>query len=588
MADLHYYRFLMKYLKLVLFKRETVGRLATRMARSCGTRPFLLFEDESQTFQQFNEAANRRADVFLRAGFKRGDVVALLMENRPEYLETYVGLAKLGVIIAHLNTHLSGSGLQHCLETSAARAMVVGSECLPALRDVLAKSGLSAEQVYVDTRWPGADASPAGAHDLNRLLGDASAAEPPRQSLRSDDLLCYIYTSGTTGLPKAAKVTHYRFCTGYLGGGLFALKLNTDDVLLCPLPLYHSSGLLVAFASALGTGARFVILREFSASRFWQQVRSYRATCFIYIGELLRYLVNQPPHPEDGKHQLTQVVGNGLRPDIWPAFKERFAIPHIREFYGATEGNIFTVNLTDAPGSIGTVLLKSSDNTALARYDTETEDHIRGADGFILRSAPGEAGEILGEVKKLTPFQGYTNKQASNKKLLRDVFKKGDCYFRSGDLLKQDAAGHYYFVDRLGDTFRWKGENVSTQEVQEVLSQHPDFAMVNVVGVHIPNTDGRAGLAAVVLAEGRQLDAEGCFALVHSRLPAYAQPAFIRITENMEVTGTFKLKKVDLQTQGFDPAQVQDQVYYRDDANRRFSLLDEQALARIKEGALRF
>ena len=592
MASMIYHRFLFRYLELVLLRRQTLGKTALQVATKLRGRPFLKFEGRVVSFEQFNADSNLRAHVFHTASIRKGDVVALLMENRPEYLSSVTALAKLGAVTAAINTNLQSESLVHCIRNSNAKKILVGAECFSSIRDILPQIDLDLSDIYVDTHWEDQDSSSqdfSQTHNLNELVKTSSAKEPPVVALHSDDDLFYIYTSGTTGLPKAAKVTHYRWYTAFLGAGLFSLQLKPTDILFCPLPLYHSNGLLVAFASALGSGSTLALTRRFSASRFWDQIQESKATCFIYIGELLRYLVNQPTRPNEVTHRLQRIIGNGLRPDIWTAFQERFKIPQILEFYGSTEGNIFTINQDNTPGSVGKVLLKSSDNTAIVEYDTETDTHPKGDDGFLKQCAPSQAGELIGKIKKLTPFQGYTSTEASRQKILTDVFEKGDQYFRSGDLLQRDAQGNFYFVDRIGDTFRWKGENVSTQEVQEVLTQMDAIDLVNVVGVQIPTTDGRAGLAAVVLKPSRTFDPKAFYQHVCKRLPNYAQPTFVRICQELEVTGTFKLKKTDLRKEGYDPRKTFDPLFYRDDANACYAPITEgEVLQNIDEGIIRF
>ncbi|MBI3991797.1 MAG: long-chain-acyl-CoA synthetase, partial [Candidatus Lambdaproteobacteria bacterium] len=458
MSKWDYYGFLFKYLGLIAFKQKTIGKTAEAMAERHGDRPFLLFEDEVHSFKAFNANANRRAHVLRSLGIGKGDVVALMMENRPEYAETLVAIGKLGAVTSAINTNLRAQALQHTIDTAQARKIVVGAECLAGLKDVLPSlAHLTGADVYVDTRWPGDSQPPAGSHALNPLLAQASPDNPPHPPLNSMDLLVYIYTSGTTGLPKAARINHFRWYAAGLAMGTYALRVRPEDTLYCPLPLYHSNGAMIAFGSALVNGAKLALSRGFSASRFWEEATRYQASCFIYIGEVLRYLVNTPPGAYDRKHRVTRILGNGLRPDIWAMFQQRFGVETIREFYASTEGNAVTINMDNVLGSMGKAVLKSSDNTAVVKFDPQREDYVRGAGGFLMPCAPGEVGELLGQIKVTAPFHGYTNPKDTEKKILRNVFKAGDSYFRTGDLVKQDAQGFYYFVDRIGDTFRWKG-----------------------------------------------------------------------------------------------------------------------------------
>ena len=583
-----YVGFFLRYLKLLILKNQTLGGTVERMARTQGSATCIRFGEQHISYEAFNRAANRRANLFLSLGVRKGETVALLMENRPEFVETLTGLAKLGAVAAAINTNLVGPALIHCLNLSGASRIVVGRECLPQLTDVLSRlATIRADGVFVDSEAESRGAIPTGGHDLNAMLSGASEARPPAIKLTSQDALMYIYTSGTTGLPKAARITHYRWVAAGLGMGNYCLAVEKDDVLYCALPLYHSNGALIALGSAFVNGAAFALSRRFSASRFWEEATRLEATCFIYIGELLRYLMNTPAGPADRTHKVTRILGNGLRPDIWVPFQERFNIPHIREFYASSEGNAVTVNLNDAAGSMGTPILKSSDNLAVVRFDVETNAYLRDANGFCQRTAPGEAGELLGQITFTTPFHGYTNPADTEKKLLRDVFKKGDVFFKTGDLVKRDAAGNYYFVDRIGDTFRWKGENVATQEVQEILSGFPGLHMINVFGVRVPGSEGRVGMAALMFDPDVKFSPERFFAYAEEHLPSYARPAFVRLVENLEVTGTYKLKKTDLQMAGYDPSSVKDPLYVKDEEKKAFVRLTPALYASVQAEKVR-
>jgi acyl-CoA synthetase (AMP-forming)/AMP-acid ligase II len=589
MSRLDYYRFVARYLGLVAFRNKTLGGVAEHAAAERKDAPFLLFEGETVGFDAFNRLANRRANLFASHGIGKGDVVALLMENRPEYLTTLVGLAKLGAVTAAINYNLRGQALVNSLNTAAARKVIVGAECLEAYREVLPKLDPNlAGETYVDTRWESDHRPPDRSHDLNRLLAGASEANPALAKMNSKELFMYIYTSGTTGLPKAARINHYRWYAAGLAMGFYALRVRPGDTVYCPLPLYHSNGSLIAFGSALVNGARLALTRRFAASRFWEECVRFDATCAIYIGEVLRYLVNSPPGPHDRAHQVTRVLGNGLRPDIWQTFQERFGVRHIREFYASTEGNAVTINLDDAPGSVGTIVLKASDNLRIVRYDVERDDYIRDAQGFCQLCAPGEAGELLGQIKATTPFYGYSNPEESEKKILRNVLRQGDAFFRTGDLLKKDERGHYYFIDRIGDTFRWKGENVSTHEVAEILTGYPGLAFANVYGVPIPGTEGRTGMATLTMRNEQGFDPQAFHRFAVQHLPPYAVPTFLRLLPEVEVTGTFKLLKTELKRVGYNPKLVSDPLYFRDAGADTYKPLTQEVFDRIHGGQMRF
>jgi fatty-acyl-CoA synthase len=552
----------------------------------------LRFEGRVTTYEQLDREANRVAHWARAQGIKPGDVVALLMENRPEYLFAWIGLAKLGVVTALINTNLGGRPLAHAIAVSGAKMLVLGSE----MKEAYASAGTQIASPPTVWTWDDAPiaASAAGDHDLAARLRDAAVSRPPRDwraGVKTGDELFYIYTSGTTGLPKAARFSHFRFMQG--GSVFTALAgIGARDVVYCCLPLYHTAGGVIAVSVALMNGATLALRRKFSASAFWEDCRDVDATVFQYIGELCRYLLNRPESADDRRHRVRCAVGNGLRPDIWERFQKRFGIRDIVEFYGATEGNFALVNVDNKVGAVGRIppYLKRMFPVELIRFDVETETHPRGAGGWCIRCRPGETGEAIGRIPAddarapVGRFEGYTDASESRKKVLRDVFETGDAWFRSGDLLTYDGDGYYYFVDRIGDTFRWKGENVATSEVAEVLSVFDGVAEVNVYGVKVPGADGRAGMAAVVC--NGDFDLGRFYHYIRERLPTYARPLFVRMSKAIDITGTFKHRKVDLVREGYDPRTVSEPIYFRDDAARAYVKLDETLFERIASGAL--
>ena len=571
-------------------RRFTAADLLERQARRRPDAPFARFEGRTVTYRELNEQANRIAHWALARGMKRGDVAALVMENRPDYVAVWMGLAKAGVTTALLNTHLRGEALAHSVRAAGCETVVLGAECAEAWQSLGADAPAVDLFALADAGRTAA-ALPPHAKSLDEESAGFSRVNPPRRvraDLRGADPLFYIFTSGTTGLPKAARFSHSRF----MGGGSYALLagLSQRDVLYCALPLYHTVGGVIAVNAVLRSGATLALARKFSARRFWDDVVETGATAFQYIGELCRYLVNQPPHPKERAHQLRFALGNGLRPDVWQQFQPRFAVPRIVEFYGATESNVSMVNLAGRAGSVG----KAAPGTkvALVRFDVDAEAPLRDGAGRCLPCADGEPGELLGRIAEgrtaAGRFDGYTSREATEKKILRDVFEPGDAWFRTGDLLSRDADGYYYFVDRIGDTFRWKGENVSTQQVAEAVGGEPGIALCAAYGVALPGQEGRAGMAAVVLDPGAAVDGARLYERVARALPGYAQPAFVRVWQAPDLTGTLKLKKTLLQQQGFDPAATADPIYFRDDARRAYQPLDGDAHARVVSGALRF
>jgi fatty-acyl-CoA synthase len=357
--------------------------------------------------------------------------------------------------------------------------------------------------------------------------------------------------------------------------------------------MYHSVGGVVATGAMLVSGGSVVIRERFSASRFWDDVVATDCTVFQYIGELCRYLVNSPPHPRETAHRLRLSCGNGLRADVWGEFRRRFHIPRNLEFYAATEANFSLFNCEDEHGSIGRIpaFLSHRFSVELVKFDIEAGEPLRDASGRCVRCEADESGEAISRIgdrgtKGGSPFEGYTDRAASAKKVLRDVFQPGDAWFRSGDLMRKDARGFYYFVDRIGDTFRWKGENVSTAEIAEAVTACPGISEAVVYGVAVPGRDGRAGMAAIVTDAG--FDFAALRRRLSAALPEYARPVFLRVRATLEITETFKQKKQNLLREGFDPAATSDPIYVDDRDAGAYVRVDPALYRRITARELRF
>jgi acyl-CoA synthetase (AMP-forming)/AMP-acid ligase II len=565
-------------------QRATIMRQFQQHAATQPHTPFLLFEQERFTYARANELSNRHAHAYRALGVGRGDVVALLIDNRPEFLWHLLGLNKLGAIASVVNTHLVGEPLAHALRICQPRHVIIGSEFWPQFAEVrerLSELPDTAIEVDVDPRQPpGARKAAAWSE---RLVNAPISNLAQTEDVVLSDQAAFIYTSGTTGLPKAAVVRHNRlFRAGAVCAGL-AFRFDRGDVLYNCLPLYHANSLLLSTCSVISAGVTMVLARKFSRTRFWADVRGFEATHFIYIGELLRYLMNNSASAHDRDHRVRAISGNGLRPDIWRGFQQRFAIPRIAEFYGATEGNCITVNAVGIEGSVGPRL----PGMALVKWDEHAGDFVRDAHGHLVECERGETGVLLGEIRRRAEFDGYQDKAASESKVVRDAFVPGDAWFNTGDLLRADGLRHMYFVDRLGDTFRWKGENVATSEVQEHLSDWPAVQEANVYGVSVPGVEGRAGMAALVLRNGHGFDADSLRKHVAVGLPSYAQPQFIRLMPELETTSTFKLKKGDLQKQGFDPRAISDPLYMLDPQKDRYVPLTPALYDDVIQGRVR-
>ncbi|NKR24934.1 long-chain-acyl-CoA synthetase [Rhodococcus hoagii] len=513
--------------------RESIGRVFQDLARRQPDRPFIRFDGASISYRQANERVNRYADVLVQQGVERGDVVGILMKNRPETLLLTLAAVKLGAVAGMLNHNQRGEVLAHSLSLLDSRVLVVGEECDEAI------SSLSGA--------PDADAV-LSAGKLDELAESADPSNPAVcEQIQAKERAFYIFTSGTTGMPKASLMSHFRWLKSMSGLGAMGVRLRRNDTLYCALPLYHNNALTVSLSSVLSSGATFAIARTFSASRFWDDAKRNGATAFVYIGEVCRYLLNQPERPSDRDNGIRLMVGNGLRPEIWTEFTERFGIDRVAEFYGASECNIAFVNALGVERTAGVCPLPH----AVVEYDQDTGRARRAQDGRLRRVRVGEVGLLLSKVTDRAPFDGYTDPEATESKLVRDAFKDGDCWFDTGDLVRDQGFMHVAFVDRLGDTFRWKGENVATTEVEGAMSAHPAIEQSVVYGVAVPGTDGKPGMAAVTLRDGHELDGARLAAHLFDRLPSYAVPLFVRVVDSLETTSTFKSRKVELREEAY-------------------------------------
>ncbi|HSY04958.1 MAG TPA: long-chain-acyl-CoA synthetase [Steroidobacteraceae bacterium] len=565
--------------------RQTLPLLIGRLAERYGEAPALVGADTTLSYRALAGACNRYARWGLAQGLAPGEVVALLMTNCPEYLAIWLGLTGIGATVALVNTNLGGTLLAHSLQLVKPRYVIAGAPLAAALQAVRAQ--LPAD---VGCWMSGAGEAPLPRLDL--AVGALPPEPPPAAQYRAPTLaeraLC-IYTSGTTGLPKAANVSHLRLMQwSHWFAGL--IDVQPEDRMYNCLPLYHSVGGVVATGATLVGGGAVILRERFSASGFWKDVAAERCTLFQYIGELCRYLVNSAPQPEETRHALRLACGNGLRPEVWPAFQQRFRIPQILEYYASTEGNFSLYNCEGRVGAIGRIppFLAHRVPVALVKFDLESGAPLRDAGGRCVRCAPHEVGEALGQIVAAhggTRFEGYTDAAASAGKVLRQVFAPDDAWYRTGDLMRQDEQGFFYFVDRVGDTFRWKGENVSTTEVAAVIAACPKITDVAVYGVAVPGSDGRAGMAAVVVEDG--FDPAELRRALSRQLPPYARPVFLRIVGALQITGTFKLRKQELAAQGYDPARIRDALYLDDAAAQCYLPLDAARYVRLQAGELR-
>jgi fatty-acyl-CoA synthase len=557
-------------------------------ATQLGNKPALLSDGESLTYQELSQRVNQYARWALDQGLGKGEVVGLLMSNRPEYLAIWLGITSVGGVVSLLNTNLTGPSLAHCIQVVSPKHLIVAAEFAGPMAAALAELPLApAVWLHGDmaSSWPRLDL------EIEAKSGEALSEQEKRPPTVEDKAL-YIYTSGTTGLPKAANISHARAMQwGHWFAGMMGAQ-ETDRMYNC-LPMYHSVGGVQAAGAMLVAGGTLIIREKFSASQFWNDIVRWDCTLFQYIGELCRYLLHAPESAGETAHRIRMACGNGLAPEVWEGFKNRFSIPQIFEFYASTEGGVSLFNIQGKRGAIGHIpaYLTHRFSPALVAFDVEKGEPVRNAEGFCIRCAPNEAGEAIGKIADDpssigSRFEGYTSSEASERKILRDVFEAGDAWVRTGDLMRKDEQGYFYFVDRIGDTFRWKGENVATSEVAEAICAFRGIAHANVYGVTVPATEGRAGMATLVAED--ELDLAEFRHYLISRLPPYARPLFLRIRKNMDLTGTFKYSKTDLVRQGFDPAASTDAIYFNNLELGLFTRLDQQLYERIQAGDIRF
>ncbi|XP_061707046.1 long-chain fatty acid transport protein 4-like [Cydia pomonella] len=568
---------------------ETVGRHPNK--------PCFLHQDEVWTFKEVEDFSLRVTAVLKAQGVKKGGVVGILMSNCPQLPSIWLGAARLGAVCPLINTNQRGNALIHSVNVANCDVVIFSEEYQTAIQEVAGQLSPSLKLFKfvhrpLNSANPEAKSSGDQIADLTSLL---ETTPPAPWSLADADgfhgKLLYIYTSGTTGLPKAAVISSSRFV--FMAAGLHYLGgITSDDTVYCPLPLYHTAGGVISVGQALLFGCTVAVKTKFSASQYFPDCIKYKATVAHYIGEMCRYVLATPPAPTDKQHSVRTIFGNGMRPQIWNDFVTRFNIKHVAEFYGATEGNANIVNIDSKPGAIGFVsrIIPKVYPIAIIKVDQETGEPVRDANGLCQLAEPEEPGVFIGKISANNParaFLGYVDKSASDKKIVRDVFARGDSAFISGDILVADELGYLYFRDRTGDTFRWRGENVSTTEVEAAVSRAAAHRDAVVYGVEVPNTEGRAGMCGIVDVAGT-LDLDRLARDLAKDLPSYARPVFMRVMPSMDMTGTFKMKKTDLQKEGFDPALVKkDKLYYLDSKLGRYLPLGSEEYEKIVKGQIR-
>ena len=567
--------------------RESWGSMLEENALKFPDNPAIKSAEANLSWREYNEAVNRCANFFISQGLKKGDVACVFLENRAELLVIYSAMAKIGVVNSMINTNLRRESLKHCLTIHPARIYLIGKEVIQAFEEVRDDLELGSAQALYCLPDQAETPIPDGFINLEDAAFDSSTTNPLTTSdVKPTDTIAYVFTSGTTGgMPKAAIITHGRLVRSRYYNGSIVLNMKPDDTMYVPLPFFHTNALALSWPPVFANGAAVAIRRKFSVSNFWKDVKRFNATSWCYIGELCRYLMNQPPQPDDRDNPLTKIIGNGLRPDIWHAFKQRFGIPKIYEIYGAAESNLYFVNLLNLECTVGRCSLPY----AIVKYDVDGDTAVRDSNGFMQKVEVGQTGLLLGEISEENPFVGYTSKEATKSKILNDVFTIGDQWFNTGDLIRDIGYGHVQFIDRTGDTFRWKGENVSTTEVEKAVNAFPQVSLSSAYGVKMPGGDGRAGMVAII-AECRldQFDLKKFSQTLQTALPAYAVPKFIRMKTDLEYTPTHKIKKFESKQEGFNPVEIEDPLYVLLPGESEYQVLTEDIYTEIMANKYRY
>ncbi|XP_061891338.1 long-chain fatty acid transport protein 2-like [Entelurus aequoreus] len=533
-------------------------------------KPLFLFKDDTFSYRDADQLSNKAARALLHSGLvQQGDTVALFMGNEPTFVWLWLALFKLGCSAALLNANIRSKGLLHCFKCSGAKVLLVAQDLQGPVEEVLQ----DLQELEVSTLVMSTVCSSAGVLSFTDTMNQMSS-EPLSPDLRSHVTLqspaVYVYTSGTTGLPKAALLTHSK-----LWGMTTILRssgLTYKDVIYISLPLYHTAG-FVGFAGAIDMGITVALKNKFSSSQFWDDCRKYNVTVIQYIGEIMRFVCNTPKKANERNHKVRLAIGNGIRANVWRDFLDRFGDVQIMELYGATEGNFFLMNYSGKIGAVGraTFLYKWCFPFAMIKFDVDKGEPVRDSSGLCIQVPKGEPGLLVSEISAGAPFLGYARDlQQTEKKKLHHVLKKGDVFFNTGDLMLIDQDGFFYFQDRLGDTFRWKGENVSTNEVADVLTQADCIAEASVYGVEVPGHEGRVGMAAVALKDGQTFRCVSVFKHLEGFLPAYARPRFIRIQSSLDITVTFKILKTKLVREGFKLTQIKDPIYFLAEKEKKY------------------
>lgn len=562
------------------------GDLLDYNAVHYGDRPALLYEDIKYTYKELNDNINQYANYFLSIGLKKGDIINVFLENRPELMIMVGAMSKIGTIASLINTKQRAASLLHSLKINNVKAYVIGEELYQNFHNVIGDLELTSEDKLFFLGDKGEMDLPKGFTNLKEEIKNQSTNTPSAiKEVKGMDPYAYIFTSGTTGHPKAAPMRNIHFMSSTYAWGNMALNMQPEDIIYITLPLFHSNAMHIGWACALRGGSAVALARKFSATNFWNDIRKHKATCFNYIGELCRYLLNQLPSREDRNHGVYKIAGNGLRPEIWKEFKERFGIRYVYEHFGATEIRGMFCNYFNRDFTIGV----NFDPYVLAKYDIDADEPFLDEKGYFQKVEEGEAGLLLMKIMGPTTFAGYTDKNATKKKIFENPFGNGESYLNTGDLIRNIGYHHSQFVDRLGDTFRWKGENVSTSEVEDVISSLDQVEHTSVYGVKIPGTEGRAGMASIFTTQScENFEFDGLLSVLKTNLPQHAIPKFVRFLCELSTTSTFKIQKSEMKKEGFDIEKIDDPVYILLPGTKKYIPLSKIIYKDIEKAEYRF
>lgn len=561
--------------------KQSIGRVLEYNAIRHKNKNAILFEDKKWTHQELNETVNQYAHLFIEQGIRKGHVAIVFLENRPEVLFIVAALAKIGAVASLINSNQRSIVLTHSINQKNDGFFIVGEELITAFEEVKNELQSPGKKIYLGIKDKGKQKLPSYFLDVASQLQNYSTHNISGvRNITAGTPFAFIFTSGTTGMPKASIQTQRKWLSCMHWFGTLNLSLNSKDVIYVSIPFYHSNALLIAWSSSAASGAALAIRRKFSASEFWKDAVKFNASAFIYIGDICRYLYNSPPSKYDQLHRVRKIIGNGLRPDIWKEFKERFHIDEVYEFYASSEGNMTFTNTLNIDNTVGWCATQYE----IVEYDRERGEPIYDKKGFLKKVKWGEVGLMVFEISEQYPFPGYINKEESEKKLFRNAFKKGDVWFNTGDIMRNIGFLHSQFVDREGDTFRWKGENVATAEVEEIINKYDAIEQCTVYGVSIPHTDGKAGMAALLLKPDTHFDWLDFEQYLQKELPSYAMPVFIRMVDAFEFTSTFKVVKKELKKESFENTTTT--VWVKRNKHEPYQMLSEKILNEIQSKGL--